>query len=253
MPNPFSHIFDLRSDDALIVKVPYVKVYIPETYVDHQIAEFIGQDINTFGLFYFDTYGENEKTFDEEDPFKKPIRYFMKMPTYVRMCPSNISQDRDENKLFVNVLEFTVGDVFIQTVNVIKDWKIVNKVIELLIKGFIPHELGYDEILTLINDCCEINDMNLGVADTVLEILIAELNRDPDNLNVPFRHALRDKKGVKMRDKKNINIDRLGRLNNTFAAVGSGDPKQGITVSITRERTGQKQKESAVEEALRDM
>jgi hypothetical protein len=249
----FEKIFELR-DESFIVKVPYIKVYIPESYVMHDIAEVIGQDIDTIGLFYFDVFGEDPSKYEIEDPYKNPVRYFYKLPTYIRMCPSRIIVDeRDEEKNLVNVLEFAQGDKFIHSINLAKDWKVVNKFVELLIKGFIPKAVRYDEIAALLRECCNINDVDLNIADTIAELLISELSRDPLDIKKPFRYAIKDNPSIDMRSKKSIKIDILGRLNNTFAAISSADPKQGITVSITRERNNEENIISPVEEAIKSV
>lgn len=254
MKSPFSHIFDLQSDGAFIVKVPLIRVYIPGAFVEHKISEIMGQEIDTIALFHFDTFGENADTFDEENPYKKPIRYFMKIPTVVRMCPSDILEERDDDKNIVYVLEFVSGDIFLKNVNVVQDWKTVNKVIELLIKGFIPKELGYNEIVKFISDSCYINDTKLEVSDVIYEILVAELSRNPENINEAFRYLVNKKEGkIDMTAKQMISIDRLGRINNTFAAITSQDPRLGISTSVIRHKTGQKEKESSIEKVLTDV
>jgi hypothetical protein len=252
--NNFNHIFNTREDGAFVVKVPIIRVYIPEAYIDHKIAEISGDDVDLLPLFNFDVYGEDIKSFDEENPLKKPVRYFMKIPTMMRMSPSDIIQERDDDKKVITILEFYEGDLFFQTVDVMKNWKIVNNVVTLLIKGFIPKEIPYNEITDFINECCILNKVNLEINDTILDLVVAELSRNPNDLNQSFRHFLRDSKSaVSMKNKKMIAMERLGRINNTFAAVGSGDPKFGISTSIIRSKTGGKEKSSSIEEVLSDV
>jgi len=94
-------------------------------------------------------------------------------------------------------LEFYEGDLFFKTVNVIREWKVVNKIITLLINGFIPQELAYDEVSKFITESCAINKMDLEVNDVVLEILVAELLRNPDDITQAFRHMLAKQSGDK--------------------------------------------------------
>ncbi len=254
MANEFSHIFDLREDGALVVKVPFIRVYIPESYINHNITEIVGQDVDTIALFEFDTFGENEKTFDEDNPYKNPTRYFMKIPTYMRMCPRDILKERNEEKQLFTILEFMIGDLFFQSTNVAQDWKTVSKVVELLIKAFLPKELRYDQIVDFVNECCAINKVDLEVSDTVLEILVAELSRNPDNLNESFRQMIKNSKVLPdMTSKQMIAIERLGRINNTFAAIGSGDQKLGIITSVVRSKLNEPEKESSIEQVLTDV
>ena len=73
--------------------------------------------------------------------------------------------------------EFVEGDIFIKSIGIKKDWKIVNKVLELLIQGFLPKELAYDEVVDFMNKSCEMNSTSLNIADTVLETMVATLYR----------------------------------------------------------------------------
>ena len=251
MANNFEHIFELRKDGSFVVKVPLIRVYVPEDYLDHDMAEIIDTDINIIALFNFDVYGEDPKKYDEDNPYKHPVRYFMKIPTYMWMCPTEILKERNDEKKLITILEFYQGDTFFKTVNVIRDWKIVNKVIELLIKGFIPKELPYDEVSGFITDCCIINNMDLEVNDTVIEILVAELSRNPNNIAQAFRHMIAGaKEKVDMKDRELLAIDRLGRINNTFAAISSNDVKYGVSTSVIRTKKNKPQKESSIEKVL---
>jgi hypothetical protein len=250
--NEYKHIFEIV-EDKVKVKLPFIHVRIPGDYLTHNIAEIDGQDLRTMGIFYFDVYGEKEKEYDEEDPFKKPNRYFLSLPTFIKMEPSRIFTERDEEKRTVHIFEFGYGDNFLSSTKIKKDWKIVSKMIEILIQGFLPQSIKYENIYKLIKECCYLNDVNLNVADTILEILISELNRDPDNIRTAFRFLINENPSIDTRIAKHVKIDTLGRISNTFAALSSADPKQGLTVSINREKNGEKQIPSTIEEALRNV
>lgn len=244
--------FKLTEDKRLIVKAPFVRVYMKEDFFNHKIAELIGNEITTIGIFYMDIFGLDDDDFDISEP-KNGKRVLLKMPMDMILCPSNIDEMRDENKDLVKILEFQEGDTFIKTTLFLKSWKTASKLVDLMLKGFLPKELGYDEIVPFFLKCCELNDFNSQIADTILEILVAELCRDPSDLAKPFRMAIAKNPNIKMTDKQFVKIDNLGRLYNTFAAISSGDTKQGITTSINRKRYNKDQKESVIEEALSDV
>jgi hypothetical protein len=238
----------MQQGERVMVKAPYIKVYIPIDYMEHRIAEIIGQDIRTMGLFYFDVFD-----FDNNDNLKLLKRYFLTIPTYITMSPSKISTERDEDKRIVNVFEFKYGDIFINSTLVKQDWKVVSNMIEILIQGFMPSSIGYDEMYSIISECTKINDIDFKISDMIMELLIAELNRDPNNIRRPFRLALKDDPNISMNLSKRIKIDVLARINNTFAAISSADPLQGVSVSINRERYNEKQIPSAIEESLKNV
>ena len=246
-------IFEITKDNKFIVKVPYIRVYLPSDFFEHGIAEVIGSDVQTFGIFSFDVYGADSKNFDETNPFVDPLRMFFEMPMQIKMCPSSITQERNSDKELVTVLEFVQGDSFLASINFVQTWKNISKLLDLLLKGFLPKELDYDKVIPFLNECQKLNKATYAVADTLEEIMVAEIYRDPNNLSRGFRFAIRDNPNTKMNEAVTAKMEALGRMYNTFAAISSGDPKQGITMSIIRERYGEPQKESSIETSLRDV
>lgn len=244
--------FEKTQDNRLKVKAPYVKVKIPEDFFNHKIAEMTGSEVTTIGVMHIEVYGLDDKDFDIDNP-KNPKVILFKMPMQLTLCPSDISEERDENKKLVTVLEFQEGDTFIKSTLFIRNWKTVSKVVDLLLKGFLPKEIAYDQIMNFFDECCTENKTNTQVADTIVEVMIAELSRDPNNLSKPFRLALKDNPNLKMTDKQFIKVDSLGRMYNNFASISGGDPKNGISMSIVRTRYNEPQKSSTIEEALSDV
>ena len=243
----------LTKDNKVIVSVPYIRVYIPSDYFEHGISEIIGSDVNTFGIFKFDAYGLDSKKFNEENPFTNPTRFVIEFPMMIKMSPSSIYEERDNDKNLITVLEFVQNDLFMNTINFVRTWKNIAKMLDLLLKGFLPKTLTYERVVGFMNECCALNGKDYGVADTIEEIMVAELYRDPKNLSRAFRLALADNPNLKFSMAQAVKMDTLGRMQNTFAAISSGDPKQGITMSINRENYNEKQSNSSIEDVLTDV
>lgn len=244
--------FEITEDKRLIVKAPFVRVKIPQDFFNHKISELIADEVHTIGVFYIEVYGLDDKEFDI-DNLKNPYKILFKMPMQMILCPSNIIEERDSDKNLNTILEFQQRDTFIKSILFIKTFKTVSKIIDLLLKGFLPKEIGYNELLDFIENACLENGADLAVNNTILEVLISELCRDPNDLTKPFRMALKKNPNLKMTDKVFIKIDSLARMYNSFAAISSADPKQGITASINRTRYNEPQKPSVIEEALSDV
>ena len=103
------------------------------------------------------------------------------------------------------------------------------------------------------NDCNAINKVNLKANNTILELIISELSRNPDNLDEPFRLAL--KKGMKMNDYEMIKLVDLPRRTSSFAGVSSAYSKKGVTSAVSRkkqnDKTGKKEEDTVLERALK--
>lgn len=240
-PYPF-----LKLDkDQVLFTYPHGEVIIPDSYIQHGIAEIIGQEVETFGLFYFHVWD----TYEFEN--KKPVSYLYKFPSKIRLCPSTIVDRRNENKEKEYVLTFTENDAFIKTTLIPKSSSVSSAMIDILFKGYLPEHIKYSEIHDLWVQCDKINAVDLKVSESIRELIIGELARSRADLSQPFRSVLAKDPTHNLLDYKTVQIVSLPRYNSAFASLTSADAKHGITVSAVRKRRGQKDKVSPVEEAIR--
>lgn len=237
-------IFELEGDGgSLIFKKPYGEVHIPEEYIDHGISFIVGQEIQTFGLI--DLY-----VYETEDHSDKPKIVEMVFPSIIRTCPSHIElqKGKDGNEYR---LEYHLGSKFIKSTLITKHPDTARNMVDILFKGYIPDSLDYTEILLFWMQCNELNGVDLNVSSVILQTILSEFARDPDHLENPFRLALNDpKRKLNTKQRKLLRVQDLPRVSSTFASLSSADPKQGITVSVVRKRTGGLDNPSPIEEAI---
>lgn len=237
-------IFELTADKRVILKKPYAEVHIPEDYVEHGIASIIGEEVETFGLF--DVY-----VWETEDKTKNnPVKVSLTFSSKIRTVPSRIDRKKvgEEGEY---ILEYVQGDLFIKSTQIAKSGDVSRAFIDILFKGYIPDSLSYDDMHDFWNQCNNINGINLNVSDVVTEMILATFARDPHHMEIPFRIALSDKrKGYNGFSRKMVRVTDIPRFNSTFASLSSGDPKQGITTSINRHRSGAGDNPSPIEDAI---
>jgi len=239
-----SDIFEKTSDNGFLLKKPYAEIHIPEDYIDHGIATIIGQEIETFGLFDILVW-ENE---DKEK--EKPIKVAVIFPSSIRTIPSRIDR-RKVGEDGEYVFEYVRGDSIIKSTQIAKNDSVPRIFMDIIFKGYIPDSIPYEELHSFWEKCNSINGVNLNVADVALEVILAAIARDPIQLEIPFRLALNDKrKHYNGYDRKLVSMSILPKLNSTFAALSSADPKQGITASILRHRNDEDQRISPVEDSI---
>ena len=239
-----TEVFKINFEDhSLEVLAERVSVYIPAEYFEQNISEMIGVNVKTFGLF--DILVEPE--------IGGPVHtIFFKCPTEVILCPDDIREERDkETKDLKLLLEFHKGSKFISTLNIQKDWRVGNKFFKLILNGYIPKRIPYNELISIWEDVTALSDLDLKINPEDHEIMLAELCRNPNNLKMLFRHYVNKHENVSMLDYKMMRISVVGKLNNTFSAISGGDPKQGITNSINRERYNEAQTISPAEIAIK--
>lgn len=240
MEKKLENAFVINKLKEVIVNAPIIEVYIPEYYMEKGFAELIGETIFVFGYFKMKIWFTDNYLTD-----KDTMETYYNFSSFITMKPTDIKHVGTNF-----VLTFHKDDVFMNSTVIEKSVIYAQKFIEFIINGFIPHNIPYDEIIDRLNECLRINDQNIGVSNSLLEILIAELAREPGKLDNIFRLALKDNPRLKMSDRYMVKITDLPRYNSSFAAVSSAYAKKGITTSINRKRENKPENTSPVEEAI---
>jgi hypothetical protein len=233
-------------DSSVIFTCPHAEIIIPQDYFDHNIAEIVGKEIDMFGLFNILVW----RTPDIDD--EKPKKYFYKFKSRIRTVPSSIEEGkRDENGAKQTVLHYNEGATFIVTTNLQKSIDVARQMLDIMTRGYLPNIIPYDEIAAYWTDVNIYNGVSLDTMSQIsIEMMVATLCRDPDDLSRPFRHRLRDDPGIGQHDWKILNIQRLPRYSDAWASLISGDPRGNLVSVISRQRQGKKQRESPIEKAV---
>jgi len=238
-PNFFT---TLKTKEVIITK-PYVEVHLPFKYFGHRIAEVIGNEIETFGLFNVYVW----ETYDYETT--KPTSYFFKFPSKIRTIPSSFEDKTIDGKK-MRVLSYSQNDVFIKTTDIQLDSDVARHMLDIVFNAYLPDLIPYNEIHSFWSEVNRFNGVKPAASEAVLEIIVSEICRDPHDPSRPFRHLIRTNPKTSMNDRLLMNIRNIPKYNSTFAAITSGNPKVGITTSISRLRQGKEEQPSPVEEAI---
>jgi len=234
--------FFKRSNKELLVNCTELKVYIPNSYFINEIAELVGSKVDTIGIFYFSIHGT------ENEDISKGVLHYLKLPSVITLAPKFMTKQRlkikDNPEEIYSVLHFSMGDVFLESVEIIQSTLNTISFINLLHSGKLPTSIKYHEIIELYRENLTLNDVNLKVPSLVLEAIISELCRSKTNQNLPHRRDLE-------RDFEFYPIKMLPHLNSTFASLSFEDPKKGLTLSIKRKRDGREQNISPVEKVIK--
>ena len=206
-------------DDRTLINCVYAEMIIPSLYITRGLSEVIGTENETFGglhiYFYESLEGNNLKSH----------KVLFKFPSVFRTRPSSIEYVKNEETGEKDlILKYMKNDVFIVSHILRKDANIPKKFIDILFKGYVPY--SYDEIIQYWNKCNSLNGVNLGVSAFILELIVSELARNPENLNQPYR-LYKGNKPVKF-----INLASLPRYVSASAGLSSGDAKSGITNAV---------------------
>lgn len=234
----------IQPNKEVILTKPYCEIHIPEDYISHNIAELIGNEIDTFGLFNIYVWDD----YDIENT--KPRMFFFKFPSRIRTAPSVIDTRRGKDGEKLRILKYEEGDVLIKSIAVQENSDVARQMLDIMFNAYLPDTIPYNNIYSFWTRVNSFNGVKPAANEAILKIIISEICRDPTDLSRPFRHYLRDNISGDMLKRKMLNIRSIPKYNSTFASVTSGNAKQGITSSIARARSGKVDKDSPIELAI---
>lgn len=221
-----------------------LEILLPEKYFDDEIAIESGLKISTMAVFIMNYYKTEEDT--------KPIKYRMLLPETITFSFSEQSQieskDDNGNKEVDRVFTLYEKDTFIENINVPKSDTNTENFVKLHFNGRIPKVVNYSDIIKLYLENMYSNSCDLKVPACLLEVMIAELARDKNNIEVPYRIKINETN--KENDYQNITIKTLASITSTFTALTSEDINANIISSVSKTRTGGSEKETPIEKAL---
>jgi hypothetical protein len=233
-------------DSSVIFTCPHAEIILPQDYFDHGIAEIVGKEVDLFGLFNILVW----KTADIDN--EVPKKYFYKFKSRIRTAPSSIEEaKRDASGRKQIGLHYNEGATFIVTTNLHATIDVARQMLDIMTNGYLPNIIPYEEIPAYWTDTNVYNKVSLAtMSQTCIEMMVATICRDPDDMSRPFRHRLREDQNIGQNDWKILNIRRLPRYSDAWASLISGDPRGNIVSVISRQRAGKKQMESPIEKAV---
>lgn len=233
-----------RQDDSYIFIKPIGEVRIPIEYLEQskRLASFTGELVETFGIFYLYYWNSLE---DKENG-KKPGQILVNIQSMITMEPSYKIQKGAEY-----ILEFHAGDVFIKSILLVQTIENQKRVINMLFNRYIPDFIGYSDIFKTWESCKNINKINLKSPSSLLELIVSEMCRNPENLNQSFRMYLKKYPDGDEKLRVLVNLLDLPKYLSTFGSLSSANPTHGATKSVTRTRKNEADEISPVEEAIK--
>jgi hypothetical protein len=236
--------FFTEKNDSLIFSGNYMEVYIPEYYIENNMARYLGNTIETFAIFNFKVFkDENKKDDSKLHTFSFPSPIILKPSS---ILTGQIGPEKDNDEKFL-ILKFFKGDIFINNLFMTKQSKNTEMFLNLLTNGKLPSTIPYEKILNLLVENLSINSVNLNVPSTILELIISEIYRDASDLSQPFRF----KSNLAKSKYKTINLKNISNYNSTFTALTFEDIDYALVSSINKTRYNLKETISPVEKTIK--
>ena len=223
-----------------------MEIYIPETYFP-KLASIEGSMIKTFGLLPCVVKDKNDKVL---------VQKTMNMPTTVILhftdiyrTKANLYDYEGSEPVSYRVLKYYNKDVVMSNV-VQKDSSNAEKFMELMSGGKIKN-IPYDKLLSVWQKNLELNGVNLGVPSAILELIMAEIYRNPKNPNEKFSKFINSNPGASRVHYRASNIREICSRNSTFTALTFEDFDTMMTASLNMNKYDKKQVASPIEQVIK--
>lgn len=226
----------------------HMEIYIPEVYFNSKLSVSQGNTIETFGLLPYSIFDAKDKEIDNG---------ILNLPTMIILTPTELNEvkkhiknDPDTEPKKYTACRFYKGDKITPS-NIRVDSSNVEMFINTIFNNKIGGYIPYNKLLDIWEKNLETNNIKLGVSASNLEIIIAEICRDKNNLNQTFAKVIGKNPSVSQYMYKTANMREICSRNSTFAALTFEDMDAMITTSLNIKNYNKKQVESPIEKIIK--
>lgn len=234
-----------HDETDIFLDTDYIEFYIPEYYFAEncKYAVDYGNTIETFGVFGVGIFDKDKLT-------------NIKISQIPMMIPL---QSYDVESRDVN---FETGIIPCRVLKYIKDQKIMPyrfvrkstntvKLIQMILNGYIPTFIPFEQVYVMLLSSCEQNNVNLGVPNYVLEMIISVLYRQKKDPTQKFSKIYGKDSSISPYDYQTSNIRRACQYASTFSAITFEDVDTMITSSLNRTADNKEETYSPMEDIIK--
>lgn len=235
-----------KSDGSFIyLEASYCEFYIPMYYFDttRRFAEDMSDHIDVLGLFNVGIF-ENGKLKEMKT---------LNLPTMISIFvyDSELREVQMSNgeSLQCKVVKYLKGAKIMQSM-IFEDDTNSKNYLQFITSGNLPRIIPYSKAATVWRKNQELNNVHFGVSSLYLELILAVMHRNPNDLSQKFA-KIASKDGVSEYDYATASIRQICQYNSTFTALTFEDIDSMITTSLNKSREKVKETESPVEQIIK--
>lgn len=223
-----------------------LRLYIPESYFEKKLAADYGKYVSVFGLLDVETF-KGGKSLGMD---------ILNLPTMIEIFPTSMEPmtmtltGKEEDKEKYYVAKFIGGDKFTNAA-IRQDSSNVELFLKMMTGGKIPKSVPYNKLLDVWQKNLSLNNVNLGVPSTVLEVIIREIYRDPKQPEYTFSKAYNDNPKINQLNYYTANMREVCARNSVFAATTFEDFDQMVNSSINISSYKKSQTVSPIEKIIK--
>jgi len=231
----------------LIFTGHYMEFYIPEYYFENSYAVISGSSINVLGLLHYSIFDSKDKELEHN---------IMNLPTFITMYFKDIkkkdvtlSKSPNAKPESCRVIPFYKNDLIMES-NLQKDSSNAEKFLKMLCAGKIRN-IPYDKLFDVWEKNLQLNNVKFGAPATILEVIIAQLCRNGNNIDEKFSVQFTRDPKTSMYAYKPASIKELCSKSSTFAAISFQDMDFMLTSSLNMNKYNKDQSESPLEKIMK--
>lgn len=235
-----------KDSHNIYLTASYCEFYIPMYYFKSSTyAAEVGDHIETLGIFDVAIF-ENGKVID---------RKLMNIPSWVDVYISEVETRKvvlphDDEPQQCKVLKYNKG-AKVMSSTFVKDASNAVSYMDIITKGKMPKSVPYDYLLGMWWKNQNVNNVNLRVPSTILEMILSVSCRDKNNPNIKFAKTIGNDPKVSQFDYRMASIRQICQLASTFSAVTFEDIDSMITSSLNRTRDKKEEAFTPIENIIK--
>lgn len=235
-----------RSDGTdIFLNTDYLEFYIPDYYFSEncKYAVDYGATIESFGIFGIGIF--------DKDKFKKIS--LLKIPMDLTIQSYDVE---------IRDIQFPSGPMKCRVMKFLKNQKIMpatyikkpsyaSNFLKMILNGYVPIFVPYSEVYGILQQVCAMNNVNLGVPNYVLEMIISVMYRDKKDPTQKFASIFGKDPNMSEYDYQTCNIRRACQYASTFSAITFEDVDTMITASLNRSAQNKEEAYTPIEEIIK--
>ena len=237
-----------KTDQDIIFTGNYMEVYIPNFYIEKNMAEIIGDHFRTFGLLNFRTFAD----IDGEKPLKL---WLFNLPVEIYTYPSGGYDEKTLDLLGVGeekyyIAKYYNGDILCKS-KLVASKLSFRSFLEILMAGKLPPTIPYDKVMDIWQKNFLLTDVNFAIPDVIKEIVISQIYRSKKDPSIPFAYVIGRNPNTSPYDYITASPREIVKNSSTYAGLSFEDFNQMAIAGINNNKTNKEEKASPMEAVLK--
>lgn len=220
----------------VIVKpdVDELHILIPKENLEKGLTEELGLSISTVAIFKMEVIkGKNISKHNCVNPNRITLNFV----------------DRVIDKDVVRYVLYS-NDIFCEKLRFMKSASNIEDTVKLILNTSLPDGIPYSELIGLLHQTQLANNASLNTRSVILQLLISEVIRDPNNEEIPFRLTMKDPKSTNY---KQIRVNDAAAASDVWGGMTFENLSKATVAGMSKTLRGLTEPKTELEKVVRGM